>query len=923
MNWYKIKNTVRSLFLGVTFTLILCFLAVNFYAEDIDKRESHPNILIQFLHRLDQASIDWRLKFRGPRKGSDRVVILAVDEKSLEQEGQWPWPRSKMKDIVENLMSYGAKVIGFDVVWPEDEQSNTVHILKNLKGELAQDSQSQNLVDKYLGLSRTDESFGQSVAKHRENLVLGAYFDAPPIVGFLRPKHGYQNLCLEEIYRTSAVFPIWDAQEPAVGVLDQTAIEVSDEIPEVWAEELDAHFAVVAEGTKKEFIQKRKSEGLSANMTKTAQVELDRQIKKAKWKYCQTWLNAPKSKKPDVNWNAYKETWAEVQEDDESLADLSFEEGVEIFKKRLFNSKLQMIGDWTMSIPEIQGRSKHTGYFNAKQDSDGTIRRSFLFVRSGQSFFPSMSFLTYLVATGQRAQVTLTEDSKAIGGKFKGINKLELVDEEGNVQSEVPVDKEGFLTINYAGRQKMFRHLSAADVLNNESTLVTTTKVYNEKIGAWEEIEERFSKKEFLKDKVFVLGATATGIFDLRVTPFEENFPGVETHANVVDNLLRKDFLKRHANEELYMLLFMLFFGILFSYIVGKFGAVESFLLNLTAIVAVGWIDWNYFFTKGIVVSVTFPFLLLFGVYAILTIFKYFTEERNKKQLKGTFGKYVSPAIVEEILEHPDNIELGGRKEEVTVFFSDVRGFTTISETLSPTDLGDLLNEYLTPMTEIIFENRGTLDKYIGDAIMAFFGAPINHKTHAEDACRAALQNIERLKTLQEELKKKNLPHIDVGIGLNTGDVSVGNMGSNIVRNYTIMGDAVNLGARLEGITKQYGARIILSEYTKARISDDFLTREVDCVRVKGKLEPVRIYELAGEKIAPENMGEVIKWFNDGYQLYHAQKWDEAIRNFTKASEMREGQEDPSSQLYIKRCQDYIQTPPPEDWDGVYVMTTK
>jgi len=228
---------------------------------------------------------------------------------------------------------------------------------------------------------------------------------------------------------------------------------------------------------------------------------------------------------------------------------------------------------------------------------------------------------------------------------------------------------------------------------------------------------------------------------------------------------------------------------------------------------------------------------------------------------------------------------------------------------------------YLTPMTELIFKNNGTLDKYIGDAIMAFFGAPVKHPNHAKEACRCALQNLEKLKELQKAFEAQDLPYIDIGIGINTGPMSVGNMGSNIVQNYTVMGDSVNLAARLEGINKEYGTRIIISQFTYAEVKEAFTAREVDRVRVKGKLEPVRIFELVCEGEPSDTDAEKLKYFSQGYELYHQKKFQEALDLFKKALSV--SQNDPVSELYVERCEDYLTSAPPEDWDGVCVMKTK
>jgi adenylate cyclase len=313
--------------------------------------------------------------------------------------------------------------------------------------------------------------------------------------------------------------------------------------------------------------------------------------------------------------------------------------------------------------------------------------------------------------------------------------------------------------------------------------------------------------------------------------------------------------------------------------------------------------------------------LLVVVIYVGITFYKYFTEERKKKYLKATFSKYVSPAIVDETLKDPENVQLGGRKQRMSVFFSDVRNFTTISEKLDPQMLSSVLNEYLTPMTYIVFNNKGTLDKYMGDAVMAFFGAPLFYEDHAKYACRCALQSIDKLKEIQADFEKRGYPKIDIGIGINTYDMSVGNMGSDIVRSYTVMGDGVNLGSRLEGLNKEYGSRILISEFTYEDVSKDFTCREIDWVRVKGKLQPIKIYELICEGAPSAAQATMLQLFAEGYQLYRDARFTEAVAAFKKA--VAENPDDPVAVTYLERCEELSANPPPAPWDGVFTMKTK
>ncbi len=615
------------------------------------------------------------------------------------------------------------------------------------------------------------------------------------------------------------------------------------------------------------------------------------------------------------------------------------------------------ISRWWLNIPLLTEPTKYTSFFNAHLDTDGTLRRNMFLTRRGNNFFTSLALGSYLLRHDLKvsAAIASIENSmyKGVPAKIDGDTLrqqfadftdsrdpaspseqagFQILDKIGKHVMSIPVDSAARMLINYSGSKHSFPHISAADILSDrdDAQIAVNPALYGSKTIL-------VKKKDFLKDKVLFFGATATGIFDLRVTPFEENFPGVETHANMVANLLVEHaratgkadsvkgmpgFLKAYPEREAkFMLPAMLIAGILFSALFAWVGSIAGLGITAAAIGSVYGLDKFVLFDSGIVITVFFPMALIMSLFITLTFYKYFTEERKKRQLKGTFAKYVSPAIVDEILADPENIELGGKRMELTVMFSDVRGFTTISEKLDPGALSDLLNSYLTPMTNLVFENKGTLDKYMGDAIMAFWGAPVHFKDHAKHACRCALQMLVKLKELQDQYKAQGLPSIDIGIGLNTGDMNVGNMGSDTVRSYTVMGDAVNLGSRLEGINKQYGTRIIISEFTHKEVSDAFVCREIDWVKVKGKLQPVRIFELIGDNSVDDGKKALVAKFQEGFKAYHDRDWDKGIAVFTECLHMKP--EDEPSQLYLERCQEYKKHPPTADWDGVFTMETK
>ncbi len=594
-----------------------------------------------------------------------------------------------------------------------------------------------------------------------------------------------------------------------------------------------------------------------------------------------------------------------------------------------------------VSIRELAANTKHTGYFNAILDTDGTVRRTQLLARRGHNYIPSLALKAFLL--DRKASMRFKIGPEAVGrteSKRRVVQSLEILNKEGETTLKVPVDELGRMIINYSGPQQMFPYVSAASILDDKRDIAVSQYLRDEKTGAAGLSTRMIDRKTFLKDKILIVGATAIGVYDLRLTPFEENYPGVETHANALSNLLTESaraaglptnktspgFMRIHPQEESTMWLIILLGGLAMAAVLTWLESVGGLLATAATLFGIYSIDRYLLFANGYLINVALPLFTVFFLFVTITFYKYFTEERKKQELKGTFAKYVSPAIVDEILRDPENIELGGKKQELTVMFSDVRGFTTISERLDPRALSDLLNSYLTPMTDLVFETKGTLDKYMGDAIMAFWGAPISLPDHAERAATCALKMIRKLKELQADYQKRGLPAIDIGIGLNTGDMSVGNMGSNIVRSYTVMGDSVNLGSRLEGINKEYGTRIIVSEFTMRKIENNFDMREVDWVRVKGKAQPVRIFELLGTKAkgdlqTPEVMLSILPAYNQGFALYHERKFQDAIARFAEVLNVIP--DDKVAQLYIERCNDYLEEPPTSDWDGVYTMKTK
>ncbi len=537
---------------------------------------------------------------------------------------------------------------------------------------------------------------------------------------------------------------------------------------------------------------------------------------------------------------------------------------------------------------DLLNASRGCGHVNFSADVDGVVRSIHLFTNFNNHLYPSLGFKIFMDVIGTDS-IYFDEQRDVLA--LYGQNEL---------LREIPVDDHGNMLINYAGPFKSFRYISFYDVLN---------------------AKERNLPPELFQNKIILLGTSLAGLFDLRNVPFMQAFPGVEIHANIMYTLFRQSFI--HRASKLSSFLIMAALGVVLGILISYTGPVLSIILML--LFGLGYIIGAamIFLSSNLWIEMIAPLLTLFFTFTFVYMYRYMTEERSKRFIRSTFSHFVTKAVVDELLANPEKIKLGGEKKVCTVLFSDVAGFTTISEKLEPEELVHLLNEYLTEMTNIVFKYDGMLDKYEGDAIMAVFGAPIDIGNHAFNACATALDMQEQLKKMRSGWRKLGKPELSARIGVNTGPMVVGNMGSETRFDYTVMGDSVNLGARLEPANKEYGTSIMIGEETVKKAGDLIIVRPLDLLRVKGKTEPVKVYELLGitEKGLPNDMLRVVELFEKGFAYYLEQNWDWAINYFQQALSIR--QEDNPSKRYLERCRVFKETPPGDDWDGMYTMTTK
>lgn len=534
------------------------------------------------------------------------------------------------------------------------------------------------------------------------------------------------------------------------------------------------------------------------------------------------------------------------------------------------------------NITEISEKTPYSGYFNMFPDTDGEVRWIPTVILFNKMAYMPLSLMAASVMMNATPSVNI--DSY-------GISSLKIGD------TEIPTDDSGRFRINYRGPRKTFRHISVTDILN-----------------------QQIAPSE-LKGKTVLVGATAIAIYDMRVTPFDKVFPGVEIHANIIDNIVNGNFLQRPGWMAITDILIMILFGAVLGIMLPKSEALSGAGLSFSLFAAYILIG-QYVFSQGYVLNMVYPLMVILLIYISITLYRYFTETKQKKFIKDAFSYYLAPSVVKQLIDSPEKLVLGGEERHITAFFSDVEGFTNISEKLQPKELVELLNEFLTEMTDIILKYEGTVDKFEGDAIIAFFGAPNELKNHAETACMACIEMQQRLIALREKWQSEKRPELKMRIGLYSGMAVVGNMGSKNRMDYTMMGDTVNTAARLEVVNKVYGTYLLIGESVYAGIDKEkFLIRELDTIYVVGRQTPVRIYQVIGYSAgASSSTRETLAWYDRGLSAYRTSSWDDAIACFD--SDLSLSPDDKPAKVMRARCEEYKSTPPP-NWNGVFRLRHK
>ena len=539
------------------------------------------------------------------------------------------------------------------------------------------------------------------------------------------------------------------------------------------------------------------------------------------------------------------------------------------------------------NIPVIQQNAKGEGFINVVPDTDGVARHAGLLLEYKEGVYPALSVETVHKLFGLNVKI-----NAPFYGKGQRIESIQLGREI------IPTDDRGQALIPFVGKSHSFHYYSATDVLHG-------------KLPA-----------NFFQGQILIIGTSALGLGDFHAAPMDNSFPGVEIQATLLNGILMNNFSRIPAWTYGFTVSLLLFFGLLSAFYFPNLGpkVLGGVLVGFpVALLFTKYIIW---FSSGIILSMFMPIVLVIFIALMNIMYGYIFETRKRQELRRIFGQYVPSSHIDEMLKSENSIVLRGENKDMTILFADIRNFTTISEGLSASQVVEMLNTFFTPMTEIIFKYNGIIDKYIGDTVMAFWGAPIPDARHERHALEAALDMQAKLKLMQPEFIEKGVGEIIVGIGINSGIMSVGDMGSKFRRNYTVLGDNVNLASRVEGLTKIYGLGIIVTEMTYQKNESRFVFRKLDRVRVKGKTVAVTLYELVCRplELTPKKSSEISE-YQQALDLYFTMQWDAAYEKMQALQKKFPYQK--LYKLFLERIENFRVNPPPADWDGVYDYLNK
>jgi adenylate cyclase len=551
------------------------------------------------------------------------------------------------------------------------------------------------------------------------------------------------------------------------------------------------------------------------------------------------------------------------------------------------------------NIEQLAQAAPHAGFFNSITDGDGVVRAVPLIGEYGGKFYEGLSLAMFRALVGMPSVAPGFPKDRFLSRSYQGLESIQLR-MDANRALSIPVDDRVSVLVPFRGlggaSGGSFKYVSAADLLHKRVTAGT------------------------LKGKIILVGTSAPGLVDLRVTPVGETYPGVETHANLISGWLDGKVLVKPDYAPGYDVVMLVVSGLLLAIALPLMTASKAVMLSVAVILALFGFNFWMYSSFGLVLPLAASLAMALAAFALNMSYGYFVESRSKRELANLFGTYVPPELVDEMVKDPDSYSMEASNKELTVMFCDMRGFTKMSEKMAPVQLQGLLNDVFSRLTGHIRGQRGTIDKYMGDCVMAFWGAPVETADHASLAVKAALEMSQAMGEINAAHRAKGIPEIGIGIGLNTGSMCVGDMGSNIRRSYTVIGDAVNLGSRLEGLSKSYGVEIVVSESTR-KLANEHVWQELDKVRVKGKEVAVSIFTPLGASSEAGSTAAELKTWNAFLKAYRAQEWDQAdvlLLNLTRIKPKKY-----LYQMYSERVASMRMLPFDPEWDGATNFETK
>ncbi len=551
------------------------------------------------------------------------------------------------------------------------------------------------------------------------------------------------------------------------------------------------------------------------------------------------------------------------------------------------------------NIEQLARAAPMAGFFNPIIDGDGVVRSVPLIAEYKDRYYESLSLAMFRMLAGLPSVEPAFPRDRYVGRNYQGLDGIVL--RKGQGAMKVPVDEQVATLVPFRGpggpSAGTYRYISAADILAKRLPAAS------------------------LKDKIVLVGTTAPGLLDLRVTPVGETYPGVETHANVISGLMDQKIFFKPDWTSGYEVVVLALAGLTLAFALPLLSATRAVLVSVAVVAGLVLLNFWLYSAEGLVLPLASGLVMALTAFALNMSYGYFVESRSKRELANLFGTYVPPELVDEMVKDPDSYSMKATNKELTVMFCDMRGFTKMSETMEPTKLQELLNSVFNRLTDIIRGNRGTIDKYMGDCVMAFWGAPVDTPNHAHLASKTAMEMANSVRKINEEHRALGIPEIGIGIGLNTGTMCVGDMGSEIRRAYTVIGDAVNLGSRLEGLSKAYGVDIVVSESTR-KLAPEFAWQELDRVRVKGKAQAVAIFwPLAPAERLEKGHTDELKTWATFLKAYRAQEWDQCDLQMLNLQRMNAKKY--LYELYSERVASMRLLPFDPEWDGATNYDTK